>query len=265
MPSLIRLGPAGLGASIGEASISLEKYHRLGIKACEIPFTYGIFIKEDRHKKEILEIKETAKKFDIKLSIHAPYWLNLNSKEKKKIEESKARILQCCRIGELLGVEIVVFHAGFYGGMDKEECYQNIKKAILEIMHEIRKKGWKIKIAPETMGKLNVFGNPDEILRLVRETGCSFCLDFAHLYARNLGNISYREIYDKFKNFPKLHCHFSGINFGDKGERSHKLTPESEIKKLLSALPRNKNITIINESPDPVGDTLKSLKILKSL
>jgi len=262
---MIRLGPAGLGAKIGEAPESFEKYHKSGIRACEIPFTYGVFIKEDKHKKEIKEIKESAEKFDIKLSIHAQYWLNLNSKEKKKIEESKKRILDCCRIGELLGAKIVVFHAGFYGGMDKEECYQNIKKAILEIMDEIKKKGWKIKIAPETMGKLNVFGSPNEILRLVRETGCSFCLDFAHLYARSLGKISYKEIYDKFKNFPKLHCHFSGINFGDKGERSHKLTPESEIKRLLSALPRNKDITIINESPDPIGDSLKSKSILERI
>ena len=262
---MIRLGPAGLGDKISKAAASLERYHKLGLSACEIPFTYSVFIEEKRHSKEIKEIREAAKKFGIKLSIHAPYWLNLNSKEKIKIEESKVRILQCCKIGELLGVEIVVFHAGFYGGMNKEECYQNIKKAIVEIMHEIKKKGWKIRLAPETMGKLNVFGNEDEILRLVKETGCDFCLDFAHLYARSLGKMSYIEIYDKFKNFPKLHCHFSGINFGDKGERSHKLTPESEIKKLLSAIPRNKDITIINESPDPLGDSLKSKKILETL
>ena len=262
---MIRLGPAGLGAKLEEAAASLERYNKSGISACEIPFTYGVYIKEDRHKKEIKEIEEAAKKFNINLSIHAPYWLNLNSKEKRKIEESKARILQCCKIGELLGAKIVVFHAGFYGGMDKEECYQNIKKAILEMMGEIKKRKWKIKIAPETMGKLNVFGNEDEILRLVKETGCSFCLDFAHMHARHLGKISYKEIYEKFRHFSSLHCHFSGINFGSKGERSHKLTPESEIKKLLDALPKNKDITIINESPYPIGDSLKSKKILGRL
>ena len=261
----IRLGPAGLGAKLGDAAESLERYHKMGIRACEIPFTYGIFIKEDKHKKEIKEIKEAAKKFDIKLSIHTPYWLNLNSKEKIKIEASKKRILDCCKIGELLGAEIVVFHAGFYGGMDKEECYHNIKKAIIEIMDKIKKEKWKIKIAPETMGKLNVFGTPEEILRLVKETGCSFCLDFAHMHARSIGKSSYSKIYEQFKQFPKLHCHFSGINFGSKGEISHKLTPESEIKKLLEALPKGKDITIINESPDPVGDSLKSKRILESI
>jgi deoxyribonuclease-4 len=261
----IRFGPAGLGAKLENAAASLERYHKMGIRACEIPFTYGIFIKEDKHGKEIKEIKDAVKKFDIKLSIHAPYWLNLNSKEKEKIQASKKRILGCCKIGELLGAEIVVFHAGFYGGMDKEGCYQNIKKAIIEIMDKIKKEKWKIKIAPETMGKLNVFGTPEEILRLVKETGCSFCLDFAHMHARNMGKSSYNEIYEQFRHFSKLHCHFSGINFGDKGEISHKLTPESEIKKLLDALPKDKDITIINESHDPLGDSLKALRILERL
>ena len=281
----LRFGPAGFGAKLQEAAANLERFHKLGIKACEIPFTYGVFIKEDKHKKEIREIKEAAEKFDIGLSIHAPYWLNLNSKEKKKIKESKDRILACCKIGELIGAYKVVFHPGYYGDMDKEETYQNprkseefsvaqkadrkeqafcaIKKAVLEIREEIKKNKWSINIAAETTGKINVFGSVEEIYRLVEDTGCSFCLDFSHLYARSLGKISYGEIYKKFEQFPSLHCHFSGINFGDKGEKSHKLTPDSEIKKLLDALPKNKDITIINESPDPIGDALKMRHIVE--
>jgi len=257
----IRIGPAGIG-SVKDAASNLQKYSEMGLMACEIPFTYMIFIKEDKHEKEIKDIKEAAKKFNIKLSIHAPYWINLNSKDRKKIEESKQRILQCCRIGELIGAEVVVFHAGFYGKDDKETTYQNIKKAILELMEELRTRKWKIKIAPETMGKINVFGSAEEILGLVKETGCSFCLDFAHLWAREQGKITYKEIYDKFKDFDSLHCHFSGVEFGEKGEKNHKLTPETEIKKLLEILPKDKNITIINESPDPIGDSIKTLKFL---
>ena len=254
----IRLGPAGLGG-VKEAIGNLEKFNKLGLRACEIAFTYGVYIKD---KEDALRIGEAAKKRGIQLSIHAPYWINLNSKEKKKIEESKERILRCCEVGSWLQAEIVVFHAGFYGKDDKETTYQNIKKAILEIIREIKKNKWKIKLAPETMGKINVFGSAEEILRLVKETGCSFCLDFAHLWAREQGKIAYKEIYDKFKNFDSLHCHFSGIDFGEKGERNHKLTPETEIKKLLEVLPRDKNITIINESPDPVGDSIKTLKLI---
>lgn len=257
---MIRFGPAGLGG-VKEAIYNLQEYWKLGLKACEIAFTYSVYLKEN----DAIEIGKKAKELDIKLSIHAPYWINLNSLDRKKIEESKKRILDCCKIGHHLEANFVVFHPGYYGKMGKEETYDNIKKQILEIKKEIKRNKWKIEIAPETTGKLNVFGNIDEILRLVEETGCSFCIDFAHLYARSQGKINYKEIYKKIKSFPRLHCHFSGIEFGEKGERNHKLTPELEMKKLLSILPRNKDITIINESPNPAGDSVKSLKIWKSL
>jgi deoxyribonuclease-4 len=232
------------------------------LKACEIAFTYGVYIKE-KQKKEIKEIRETAKKLDIRLSIHAPYWINLNSKEKKKIKESKQRIIESCKIGEMLGAYRVVFHPGYYGGMDEEKTYQNIKKAVLDIQKKIKK--WKIKIAPETTGKVNVFGKEKEILRLVKDTKCSFCVDFAHLLARSQGKETYKQMYDKFKKFKQLHCHFSGIVWGSKGERRHKRTPTAEIKKLLSALPKNKDIVLISESPNPVKDSVRSLSVYKKL
>jgi len=260
---MIRFGPAGLGG-VKEAVGNLEKYGKLGLRACEIAFTYGVYIKESQEK-EIDEIREAAEKNNIRLSIHAPYWINLNSKEKRKIEESKKRILECCKIGNKLGAYLVVFHPGYYGKMSEDKTYENIKKEIIDIEKIIKKNKWKIKLAPETTGKINVFGKEDEILNLVKDTKCSFCLDFAHLLARSQGKESYKEMYEKFRKFKSLHCHFSGINWTSKGERSHKLTPENELKKLLKVLPKNKDITIINESPNPVGDSVRALKIWQSL
>jgi len=277
---MIRFGPAGLGG-VKEAISNLELYHKLGLKACEIAFTYGAYIKESQ-KKEIEEIRKTAEKFDIKLSIHAHYWINLNSAEKKKIEESKKRILQCCRVGELLGAYAVVFHAGYYSkhkvtkGIPKytekntddnwkEESFQNIKREILELMGEIKKNKWKIKLAPETTGKNSVFGDQDEILRLSSETGCFFCTDFSHLLARSNGKAEYKEMVKKLVDFKELHCHFSGIEYNEKGERRHLITPIEELRKLLAVIPKNKEIVIINESPQPVEDSEKMLKTWEKL
>lgn len=260
---MIRFGPAGLGG-VKEAVSNLENYAEKGLKACEIAFTYGVYIKESQGK-EIKEIRNTAKKLDIKLSIHAPYWINLNSKEKKKIEESKKRILQCCKIGSKLNAYKVVFHPGYYGGMDEKQTYENIKKAILDIKKHIKQQNWKIQLAPETTGKVNVFGSIEEILLLIKDTKCSFTLDFAHLLARSQGKESYKEMYDKFKKFKQIHCHFSGINYGKKGERSHKITSENELRKLLKILPKNKDVVLINESPSPVNDSIKALNIWKKL
>ena len=264
---MIRFGPAGLGG-IKEAVANLEVFHKLGLKACEIAFTYGVYIKENM-KKEIEEIRKTAEKLDIKLSIHAPYYINLNSEEKRKIEESKKRILDCCKIGELLGAYTIVYHPGFYGKSEKEEAYQNIRLATLEMLNEIKRNKWKIKLAPETTGKLNVFGSVDEIAKLVDEIGCFFCIDFAHLLARSNGRSSYKEMYEEIElkyRLNSLHCHFSGIGYGEKGEKNHKITEESEIRKLLEALKgEKKNIIIINESPSPVGDSVKALKLWEKM
>ena len=256
----IKFGPAGLG-SVKEAVSNLEKMHKLGIKACEISFTYGPYIKEE----DCGEIKKTAEKFEIQLSIHAPYWINLNSDDKKKLEMSKKRILASCKIGEALKAKYVVFHPGYYGKKTKEEAYANIRDSIKDIMQELKKRKYKIKIAVETMGKVNVFGSVEEIKKLVKDTKCDFCLDFAHLLARSNGKMSYKEIVKEFKEFEIWRCHFSGIVYGDKGEKHHKVTPKEELKKLLKELPKNYDITIINESPEPLEDSVKALNIWKSL
>lgn len=256
----IRFGPAGLGP-VKEAIKNLEEYHKLGFKACEIAFTYGVYIKEE---KDIQAIKETAKKLDIKLSIHAPYWINLNSKDKDKIEKSKERILKCCEVGEKLGCYIVVFHAGYYSNMNEEETYYNIKEAILDIMRIIKNKKWKIKIAPETMGKKNVFGSFEQIYKLKEETGCEFCIDFAHILAREGGYVNYEKIKKLFKE-KNWHCHFTGIVYGDKGEKHHKKTEIKDWGDLLKELPKDKEIVIINESPDMIKDSIEGMKIYKEL
>lgn len=254
---MIRFGPSGLGG-VKEAGDNLKKFSNKGLTACEIAFTYGPYLSE----REAEEIGNNARKLDIKISIHASYWVNLNSLDLYKVQQSKKRILECCKIGHklnVLGGCVIVFHAGFYGKSEKEETYTKIKQEILEIMSEIKENKWNVKLAPEVMGKANVFGSVEEILRLVRETGCSFCVDFAHLYARSMGKIKYSEMYDFFKEFKELHCHFSGIEFGEKGERHHKITEEKDIKELLKSLPKNKDITIINESPSPLEDAEKML------
>jgi len=257
----IRFGPAGLGP-VKSAESVLEKYSKLGLKACEIAFTYSVYIK---NKEDATRIGNKAKELGISLSIHAPYFVNLNSKEKEKREATKKRILDCCETGEILGAKTVVFHPGYYGSddpLEREKAYDVIKSGILDIMKEIKKKKWKIEIAPETMGKINVFGSIEEISRLVKDTGCSFCIDYAHVLAREK-KVDYGKIE---KLFPKKdwHVHFSGIVYGEKGEKKHRSTEKKEWKELLSKLPKDKNVTIINESPTLVEDSVDGLAIAEN-
>jgi len=252
----IKFGPAGLGP-VKDAISNLEEYHNIGLKACEIAFTYGVYIKE----KDALAIGQAANRLNIQLSIHAPYWINLNSLEKIKQKQSIHRIMECVKIGDKLDVDTVVFHAGYYGKSKPEETYENIKNAILAMQDTIKENNWKPRIAPETMGKVNVFGSIEEISNLARDTKCSFCIDFAHILARYKEN-KFELIKEKFPQ-KHWHCHFSGIEYSDAGERRHIKTPREAWKVLLGNLPKDKDITIINESPDMMQDSIQGLKLSK--
>ena len=256
----VKFGPAGLG-KVKDAISNLKTYQNLGLKACEIAFTYGAYIK----KEDAIKIGKEAKKLGITLSIHAHYWINLNSDDKEKIEKSRQRILKCCEIGTYLGAKKIVFHPGYYGKISREKTYENIKKEILEVQREIKRKNYTPKLAPETTGKINVFGNVDEIKKLVEETWCSFCIDFAHVLA-TYKSYKFKEVLKKFSRFGKdLHIHFSGIEYGEKGEKHHKKTPEGELKELISNLPENKDIIVINESPFTIEDSIKGSEIYEKI
>lgn len=254
----IKFGPAGLGG-VKEAEGNLEEFSRLGLKACEISFTYGVYIK---NKEDAVKIGEKAKGLGISLSIHAPYWINLNSLEKEKVMKSKERILSCCEVGSWLGASRIVFHPGYYGKMEKEETYQNIMKEVLDLVEVVKKNKWNVELAPETTGKVNVFGSVDEIVRLVKDTGCGFCIDFSHILAREK-EIKYKEILEKFGG-EKLHIHFSGIEYGEKGEKRHLRVDKKLLKELIESLKKyakDRDVVVISESPQPVLDSVLGLKL----
>lgn len=253
----ISFGPSGIG-STDDVVKTIQRFYDEGLRAAEVAFVHGVYMK----KEDAEEIGKFVKKLDFKLSIHAPYYINLNSLKKEVVESSEKRILECCEIGHYLGAKSIVFHAGFYSDMEKEDAYQNIKKEIVELMKEVKKKKWNVELCPEVMGKINVFGSIEEISRLAKETGCGFCIDFAHILARYKKN----EFDLIEKSFPqeKWHCHFSGIVYGEKGEKNHRITELDEWRNLLKFLEKlDKEIVIINESPNPEEDSVKGLHLLE--
>lgn len=243
-------GTSGLGYIEG-----LKHCKKLNLGAMECEFTYGVRMTNSQAK----QIGVLAKKSGIKLSVHGPYYINLASKEKAKLNASKKRILQSCERAHYLGASPVVFHSGFYQGRTEEEVYKLIKEALIDIQKTIKKNKWNVKLAPETTGKKSQFAGLDTLLRLKKEIKCDICVDFAHLYARNAGKIDYDEVFKKIKSLPHIHCHFSGITYTPKGERAHKLLDKRFFMPLAKAIKRAKpkSMIIINESPDTYGDAVK--------
>lgn len=253
----IMSGPAGIGSP---AMSGLDRIKKAGLPAAEVEFTHSIYM----NNKMAEEVGSYAKKLGIRLSIHAPYYINLCSEKKQVITASKKRIIKCAELGHYMGARYIVFHPGYYGKFGKDEAYRMVEDAVVEMQNIIKKNGWNVMLVPETTGKVSQFGDIDELYELHKKTKCAVCVDFAHMRAKYNGKIDYMHVCSimrKFR-FRPLHAHFSGITWGPKGEKAHKLTPVDEISELLRWLKKYRfDITVINESPDPFGDAVKTYKL----
>ena len=255
---MIKVGPAGSGG-LGNLK-GVQKVAAMGLDCMEVEFTYGVRM----DPKTAQAVGGLAKEKGIILSVHAPYYINLASDEKDKFAASRKRILDSCERAHTMGAQNVSFHAGFYQNRPTEQIYHLIKNAMVGLQKEVLDNGWKVKLCPEITGKPSQFGSLQELLRLKKETRCGITVDFSHLYARQQGKIDYARI---LKRLPKkFHAHFSGIEYGNKGERKHVRTTKKFFEPLARELIRRQVVvTIINESPKPYEDALMMKKLIVKL
>ena len=252
----ILIGPAGSGGR-GHAK-GIREAARLKLGCMEIEFTYGVRMKPDMA--EI--VGALAEEHGLRLSVHAPYYINLASYEADKVAASRQRILDSCHRAHLMGARNVVFHAGFYQKRTPRETYRMIRSQILDLQKNIRQENWTVTLCPEITGKPSQFGATEELLELMQDTGCGITVDFAHLYARNQGVIDYNTLMPVLPR--AFHAHFSGIEYTDKGEKKHIRLQPAHFRPLRDALIRHgKWITLICESPEPFEDAVMMQALLE--
>jgi len=243
----------------------IKRIAELGLGCMEIEFVQGVRMSQE----SAIQVRETAAKANIKLTAHAPYFINFNAHEPEKIKASQERLCQTARIASLCGTESIVFHAAFYLGDPPEKAYDTVKKHLEETLNQLKRESSRVWIRPETMGKPSQFGTPKEIFNLCTELeGLAPCIDFAHWHARTGGFNSYHEfasILEQLKErlgraaLDNMHVHVSGIAYGGKGEIKHLNLKESDLQytELLKALKdyEAKGI-VICESPNLEEDAM---------
>ena len=243
----------------------IERIAELGLGCMEIEFVRGVRMGEGSARL----VADTATREGVKLSAHAPYFINLNAHEMEKMRASQDRLLQTARIAAICGAESVVFHAAFYLGDPPGEAYNTIRKYLGEILNQLKKENNQVWIRPEIMGKPSAFGTLEEIFDLSIELDrIAPCIDFAHCHARTGRFNSYPEfasILQQVKErlgkaaLDNMHIHVSGIAYGKKGEIKHLNLEESDFQyvELLKAL-KNYDASglVICESPDLEEDAL---------
>ncbi|MBI5779898.1 MAG: TIM barrel protein [Planctomycetes bacterium] len=260
-------GTAGVPRSSSEPHTiaGLARIKELGLGAMELEFVQGVRMGEALAK----EVNKKRQELGLTLTVHAPYFINLNAHEPEKIDASKKRIYDSCRIGALCGAVNVTFHAGFYLGDPADKTYQTIRNNLKEIISRLNKDKIDIRLTPELTGKASQFGSLEELIKLAEELPIGMCIDFSHLHARSAGKYnSYQEWTDVLKQIAKelgsgflknLHIHTSGIKYSDKGEQEHLNLPESDMnyKDLLKALKEHQvGGILICESPNLETDAL---------
>lgn len=251
-------------SSKGTDSISgIRRVHELGLGCMELEFVRGVKMGE----KTARAVHEAAKQLDIRLSVHAPYYINLNA-EGETLEASKERIMNSARIGAICGAKSVVIHAGFIQKYPREVVYEKIKKAIVEIVEKLKSEGVDITLRIETMGRVSQFGSLEEALAITEVDGVLPCIDFSHLHAVTGKNNSREEfnsilarVEEKLgrEGLDDMHIHVSGIEYSDKGEKKHLVFDESDLKykELAQAFSDfNINGMVICESPNLEDDAL---------
>lgn len=195
------------------------------------------------------KIKETARKHDVALSIHAPYYINLNAKA-EEWPKSRQRLMDAATYGHLAGATDIVFHPGSYFGQTAGQVLKTALPRLQGCVQELRAKGNPVTLRPETMGKGSLLGSLEDTLALSSQIeGVEPCLDFSHLHARaGDGSInSFSEwsgILEAYADslgvdaLQRLHCHLSGIAYSPKGEQKHLMLDDSDMdyEALLRAL-----------------------------
>ncbi len=245
---------------------ALERIAALGLDGMELEYVQGVRV--DYATMQQLGTK--ARELGLVLTAHAPYYINLFSPEKPKVDKSYQYILDTARALDAAGGFSVVFHAAFYLQQPPSRVYGVVKDHLKHIADIAHKEALKVDIRPELMGKPTQFGTLEEILDICAEIGPPIkpCIDFAHLHARTGRFNTYEEfarVFEKVKEklgedaLQDMHIHYSGIQYSAKGEQKHLILrlSDARYREFCRALiDYNVKGALVIESPNIEGDTL---------
>lgn len=186
-------------------------------------------------------IRSAAEQHGVRLSVHAPYYINLNSHDPQKLGASKGRIAAAARAAHWAGARDVVLHLAYYHDDPPRAVGRRVAEGLLEVRERLDLEGAAegVVLRPEVMGRVSQFGSLDEVLRLCQEVpGTGPCIDIAHLHART-GRMNtpaeFDDLWDSVSDalgagaLRDVHIHISGIEYGELGEKRHLAFEDADL------------------------------------
>ncbi len=233
--------PKKPGGSVGAIQFSKS----IGLQAFELGWVQSVRVSVET----CALIRAAAEEQDVALSVHAPYYINLNAND-EEWPKSRQRLMDAAHYGNLAGATDIIFHPGSYFEQPPAEVLKLAIPRLQGCVDELRVAGNMVTLRPETMGKSAMLGSLEDTVEMSKQIkGVLPCLDFAHLHARpGDGSVNTYEEWSAVlalvgkelgdSALQKLHIHLSGIEYGPKGEKNHLPVAESDLdmKALFRAM-----------------------------
>ncbi|MFO8050844.1 MAG: TIM barrel protein [Thermoplasmatota archaeon] len=254
----IRFGPAGIPLSCKGRTLKdgIEDIHALQLDAMEVQLLRPL-----RDIPEELDlIKELGEELDVKLSVHAPYYMDLLGDE-NYVRRSLDNVLWSGEVARELGADIVAIHVGMYHGYGYDEALEIAVKKVRWLRDKYKKMKLDIKLAVETSGRQKVFGSLDEILAINKRVKNTIpLLNIPNLHARGGGTLrdkeDFQQLFDRVKETTgstDFYIHFSGVEHADGDKIMGTPIKKGDLRfdpmaEMMLANPEM-NFRIISESP----------------
>lgn len=227
----LRFGPAGKPIDYTGPTQAIPAYlNSKGLDAFEYQAVRNVRVREE----VATQLRLQAEKYDVLLSMHGPYYINLSSDKMEVIEKSIKWLVLAAITAYKMGANIVVFHPGYYGNKSPREALELAVNSLKRIVEELSSNSIKsVSLGAETTGRISQLGSLEEVIELcLRVDMVKPVIDWAHLHARTLGEYI-NSVEDVTKTIDllereigkeaveNLHMHYSKIEYGKGGEREH--------------------------------------------
>jgi len=142
--------PARPGGTVG----GIQYAASIGLEALELAWVNGVRVGEAT----CAAIQQAGMENGIALSVHAPYYINLNGDD-EKWPRLRTYLMDAAHFGNLAGATDIIFHPGTYFGRPVEQVLEVAIPRLRGCVEELRAAGNPVTLRPEISGKAAMLGS----------------------------------------------------------------------------------------------------------
>ena len=232
---MVLFGPSGCGDEFYEQGhksiIEVPKWIKdYGLDAYEYSFGHGYQMSTEKAK----EAGKLFNELGIKLSIHAPFYINFANPSDEMYKKTQGYIYTGVKFLRAFGADKMVFHPASCGSLKREDALKLTRDRFIETFSKMEEEKLLdgLYLCPETMGKTMQIGTWGEVIDLCTTNSHLVpTFDFGHINSLEQGSLKTKDDYKRildycieklgFDRTNNCHIHFSKIEYGPKGEIRH--------------------------------------------